>query len=412
MKDWKASLVRYFAEGAKETGEARLGVEVEHFILDGARRTAIPYAGENGVREILTRLMARYPGAGVKVLPDDDFFGFAVPEFTITLEPAAQLEISIAPMGSVRRIGEVYRDFSENLDAVLAEFGYAAVNAGCQPVSRVAELALIPKRRYDLMNAHFEQYGTGGMEMMRGTASLQVSIDYRSETDFRKKIQAAYYYAPILKLLCDNSPSFQGAPLNTRLKRTDIWRRVDPVRCGILPGVFSASYGFADYAAFLGDLPLIFLKRGGQVVPTGSRTVAELFGGKTLSEDEITHILSMAFPDMRLKQYLEIRVADSVSPPFLLAYAALIKGLLYSEDGLDYAQEQIFERSGARLSEDDVRRAEDALMEQGWNAPVYGRPAGELADQILALARRGLPEDEKVFLNAWETVNTHVGGES
>ena len=412
MKDWKASLVRYFAEGAKETGEARLGVEVEHFILDGARRTAIPYAGENGVREILTRLMARYPGAGVKVLPDDDFFGFAVPEFTITLEPAAQLEISIAPMGSVRRIGEVYRDFSENLDAVLAEFGYAAVNAGCQPVSGVAELALIPKRRYDLMNAHFEQYGTGGMEMMRGTASLQVSIDYRSEADFRKKIQAAYYYAPILKLLCDNSPSFQGAPLNTRLKRTDIWRRVDPVRCGILPGVFSASYGFADYAAFLGDLPLIFLKREGQAVPTGSRTVAELFDGKPLSEDEITHILSMAFPDVRLKQYLEIRVADSVPPPFLLAYAALIKGLLYSEDGLDYAQEQIFERSGARLPEDDVRRAEDALMEQGWNAPVYGRPAGELADQILALARRGLPEDEKVFLNAWETVNTHVGGES
>ena len=405
MNDWKTSLVRYFAEGAKETGEAGLGVEVEHFILDGGRRTAVPYAGDGGVRGILTRLMARYPDA--QILPDDDFFGFSVPEFTVTLEPAAQLEISIAPMSSVRRIGEVYKGFSENLNAVLSEFGYTAVNAGCQPVSEVAELAMIPKRRYDLMNAHFQKYGTGGMEMMRGTASLQVSIDYRSEADFRKKIQAAYYYAPVLKLLCDNSPSFQGVPLNTYLKRTDIWRRVDPARCGILPGIFSRAYGFEDYAAFLGNMPPVFLKREGRILPTGAQTVAELFDGKTLSEDEITHILSMAFPDVRLKQYLEIRVADSVPPPFLPAYAALIKGLLYSEEGLDYAREQIY--SGAGMSEDDVRRAEDALMERGWSATVYGRPVRELAGKALELARRGLPEDERTFLDAFET---NKGGET
>lgn len=406
MNDWKTSLTRYFKEGVKAAGEARLGVEVEHFILDGERRTAIPYAGGGGVREVLTRLMARYPEA--ESLPDDDFFGFRVPEFTITLEPAAQLEISIAPTSSVRRIGEIYQSFAENLNAVLAEFGYAAINAGCQPVSRVAELALIPKRRYDLMNAHFQAYGTGGMEMMRGTASLQVSIDYQSEADFRKKIQAAYYYAPVLKLFCDNSPSFQGVPLNTRLKRTDIWRRVDPSRCGILPGVFSASYGFADYAAFLGNMPPIFLKQGeGKILPTGARTIAELYDGRAPGADEIPHLLSMAFPDVRLKQYLEIRFADSVPPPFLLAYAALIKGLLYSEIGLACAQERIF--SGEPMSGDDVRRAEDALMEQGWSAAVYGRPAGELAGKALELARRGLPESEREFLNAFDAVVRYGG---
>ena len=115
----------------------------------------------------------------------------------------------------------------------------------------------------------------------------------------------------------------------------------------------------------------------------------------------------MAFPDVRLKQYLEIRVADSVPPPFLPAYAALIKGLLYSEEGLDYAREQIY--SGAGMSEDDVRRAEDALMERGWSATVYGRPVRELAGKALELARRGLPEDERTFLDAFET---NKGGET
>ena len=109
---------------------------------------------------------------------------------------------------------------------------------------------------------------------------------------------------------------------------------------------------------------------------------------------------------------MEIRVADSVPLPFLLAYAALIKGLLYSEAGLNYAQEQIFDLSGARMSEDDVRRAEDALMEQGWSALVYGQPVGELAGTVLELARRGLPEDERAFLNVWETVKTSVGEET
>lgn len=401
---WKTSLINYFHAGAKQGFRTKLGVEVEHFILDAESRTAVPYSGQRGVRQILTRLMKSYPEA--EILPDDDFFGFRVPEFNITLEPAAQFEISIAPMESVRQIGEVYKGFSDNLNAVLAAYGYILCNVGCQPVSRVAELGMIPKRRYDLMNAHFQNFGTGGMEMMRGTASLQISIDYRSESDFRRKIQAAQYYAPILKLLCDHAPSFQGEALHTRLKRTDIWRRTDPARCGVLPKVFSETYGFGDYAAFLGAMPPIFLKQGEQIRPTGFRTVAELFAGREMTEAEITHVLSMAFPDVRLKQFLEIRFADSVPLPFMLAYCALIKGLLYSEEGLEYAQARIAEES---VSEALVRKAEDDLMEQGWGAAVYGSPAKEQAETLLALARRGLPETEQAYLDAFDAVAAYEG---
>ena len=399
MEKWKESLVRYFAQGAKNSRTSALGVEVEHFILDRSARSAVPYSGEKGVRQILTRLMEYYPEA--KILPDDDFFGFRVPEFTITLEPAAQLEISIAPSDSISEIKNVYQEFLSNLEAVLSGFGYTVVHSGTHPTAKVADLELIPKRRYDLMNRHFQTFGTGGMEMMRGTASLQISIDYYSEEDFRRKMQAAYYYGPLLKMFCDNAPSFQGVRLDTHLKRTDIWRRTDPKRCGILPGVFSPSYGFEDYAGFLGNMPPIFLKSGKEIIPTGDKTVASIFEGKSLCEEEITHIISMAFPDVRLKQYLEIRFADSVPSPLTEAYCALIKGLFYSEEGLSYAQEQIRSKN---ITEDTLRSAEDDLMLHGWEGSLYGQSAKEAAVSILDLAKEHLLQEEKAFLDPFYTV--------
>ncbi|MBQ3393115.1 MAG: hypothetical protein IJG52_06890 [Lachnospiraceae bacterium] len=395
METWKESLIHFFEKGIKQQHSDRLGVEVEHFIVTGGpdSRRAVAYSGEAGIRRILERLMAQYPDA--VPLHDDDFFGFTVPEFAITLEPAAQLEISIAPMSDIHQIGRVYSSFVDTLSPILRDYGHEIVYAGGQPYTRVSDLELIPKRRYDLMNAHFKKTGTGGMQMMRGTASLQVSIDYLSEEDFRRKIQAAYYYGPLFKLLCDNTVQFEGAPVTGHLKRTDIWRRVDPARCGILPDIFSDSYGFGTYADFIGSVQPIFLKYGDEVLPTGHQTVAEIFAGRQLDETEAAHVLSMVFPDVRLKQFIEIRFADSVPQPRTLAYCALIKGLLYREDGILCAQDRIRSR---HLTADDIRRAEDALMADGLTANLWGQPVREYAKSILELAEKGLPAGERPLL--------------
>lgn len=404
MEKWKSALIQYFEAGEKCVKEKRLGVELEHFIVDRQTKQAVPYAGENGIRKVLTELAAQYPEA--VILPEEEFLGFQVPEFNITLEPAAQLEISIIPDSSILRIRDVYHGFSAHLNPILERFGYAAYTVGCQPVSSVKELKLIPKQRYAWMNDHFKTTGTGGMEMMRGSASTQVSIDYTSEKDFSRKIRAAYYYGPIFKLLMDNAPSFQGQPVEMHLKRTDIWRRTDPARCGILPGIFRDDYGFEDYADFLGHMPPIFLKHGKEAELTGDRTVAELFRDRPMDEELLTHVLSMAFPDVRLKQYLEIRFADSVPLPYVLAYCALLKGLLYSEAGIEYALEQIHT---GKLEEKDILQAEDALMKHGFDAEVYGAPVKEQAAALLSLARENLPEEEIALLEPFEAV-IHYGG--
>ena len=402
MENWKSKMIEYFAAGV--TDQKRLGVEIEHFIVDKITGKAISYEEKNGVRSILSKLVEQYPDA--LILPEDDFLGFMVPDFSITLEPAAQFEISIRPVTSIRDAEEIYLGFLSNINPILSGMGYEMITAGCQPVSKMDELTLIPKKRYAIMNHHFKSTGTGGMEMMRGTSSMQVSIDYSSEEDFSRKIRAAYYYGPVLKLLTDNSKSFQGLMLDTNLKRTDIWRRTDPVRCGILPGIFSKHYGFSDYADFIGHVPPIFLKHGTDLELAGNRTVEEIFADREMDEELQRHVLSMVFPDVRLKQYLEIRFADSVPLPFLNAYTALVKGLFYSEAGLTFADEQI--RRGG-LKEEDILISEDDIIRRGWNASVYQTDCNKLAKRVLETACEGLEGEEKKYLAPFEDVICYGG---
>ena len=53
-------------------------------------------------------------------------------------------------------------------------------------------------------------------------------------------------------------------------------------------------------------------------------------------------MLSMFFPDVRLKQYLESRPADSLPVELVLGYVALVRGIFYRKEILDeLAEEEI-----------------------------------------------------------------------
>lgn len=396
---WREELNQYFEKGAKKEHGHELGLEIEHFIVKSDTLEAVPYGGENGIRSVLGLLAKRYPEA--VVIGKEDILGLETAEFTITLEPAAQLEISIAKSFSVRKIRSVYRSFRQELDKILEGFGYKALTVGCQSKTRVEDIALIPQERYRLMDRHFKDTGDGGIQMMRGTCSVQVSVDYYSEEDFRRKIQAAYYYMPMLKILTDHSDSFEGVRINGHLKRTDIWSRTDKTRYGIPAGIFEPGYGFDSYASFLGRMPLIYRERGEEAEPTGLCTVSQLYEGATPDEKEIRHILSMAFPDVRLKSYLEIRFADSMPEEYLTAYCALVKGLIYQEASLDHVQDMIKEGS---LTENDVKTAEQSLMQKGWDGYVYGRPVRSAARDMLRLADMYLTDEEKRYADVFRNV--------
>lgn len=385
-------LTEYFQNGCKENCSRKLGLEVEHFIVAKETGESVSYYGKHGVAEFLEKLKPCYSHVyyeGEKLL------GLYNNEYSLSLEPAAQLEISIAPRREICEIRNIYHSFRRQVDPILNDWGYELVMLGYQLASRIQELPLIPKKRYDYMDAYFKKTGTMGANMMRGTASTQISVDFFSERDFVRKMRAAYILMPMIKFLTDCSPIFEGKPYEKHMVRTRIWQQVDPQRCGIVPGLFQPEFGFASYARFLLQMPLIFVVKNGRSVPVGEQTAAQLWADRDLTEKDIEHLLSMAFPDVRLKRYLEIRGADCMPFPYVMGYLALIKGIFYQEAALD----QILL---TKVSEKEILEAERSLMEDGFLGSIYGEKADEYMKNILGIAREFLEYQEKSFLDPLE----------
>ena len=137
----KQALVAYFNEGAKgDKPLGALGVEVEHFVVTAEGEHPVSYAGsegEFGVRDVLAHLADAYPQHTYGL--EGDLIGLASDEASITLEPAAQLEISIAPYLSIGQILRVYSEFRSKVDLFLAEHGCKLVTSGYHPPARALE---------------------------------------------------------------------------------------------------------------------------------------------------------------------------------------------------------------------------------------------------------------------------------
>ena len=99
------------------------------------------------------------------------------------------------------------------------------------------------------------------------------------------------------------------------------------------------------------------------------------------SSDLIQHLLSMAFPDVRVKNFIEIRSADSVKPPYITAYAALIRALFYSRETVDWVL-------SLAQSADEIQAAKAALRKDDWNAGIYGQPVTAVLDELDSRARQ------------------------
>ena len=382
LDEQKQALVDYFRRGCKPQGPLTLGLEAEHF-LTHAGGEPVTFAEVQGI----LRQMQRAQDAPITI--DGLYMGYTAAQYSVTLEPACQLEVSIAPQSDVRRMLAVYDQFRLQMDMALAARGLRAWNTGYHPTCRAEDLPLIPKQRYEAMDRYFHTTGAGGIQMMRATASTQLSIDYYSEQDFVQKMRAACLLTPLLALLTDSAAHYQGHRNSGYSVRTRIWQDVDDDRCGVPPHLMEPDFGFARYAETVLTRPLIVALQGGHTVDVGEQTAQQVYGAQ-LQQSEIEHILSMFFFDVRLKNYLEIRGADSMPAPYIAAYAQLIKAIFSSQAAL-----QNVLRHYAGMGTVDIANAKLAVCRDGYGAWVYGRPVAQELTWLLLQARSRIssPED-------------------
>jgi len=389
MQDYKSIkkyLIDYFAEGAKNLGDSSIGVELEHFVLEKESLKSVSYFSDFGVGQILHDLLPFFP---TSFYEDGKILGLANDDYSITLEPGSQLEISINPQRSIERVEEIYISFlktirepMENNDYILSTYGYL-------PESSIYDILLLPKKRYAFMDRYLGKTGSMGINMMRGTASCQVSIDYYGETDFVRKTRCAYLISPILSYMANNSPVFEGDTNNNPLLRTLIWRNTDKLRTGVITDLFSDDFGFEKYADYVLNAPAIFRASNGGFVETKLSALDVMYESDSIPEAAELYI-SLMFPDVRLKQYIEIRVADSMPIDRALGYTAFIKGLFSNVSEL----EELFKKG--HFNENSILAAQNNLMRN--NPFVYGVNVNAMIEKMVKIAHHYLNEDEQVYL--------------
>lgn len=378
-------IVEYIKSGEKK--EQYLGVELEHFVLSKDDVT-IDYPA---MERCLIAWQKKYGG---RLLEEDGVvLGVDMGEYTLSLEPACQLEISIAKKERVADIATAYEDFLRKVEDIFGAEGYHLETAGLHPVVEAAilepkDLSLIPKKRYACMSERFAEIGQYGYYMMRATGATQISMDYSSEEDAMRKLRLVEKISPLLSLYMENQ---KGLELRRNflpyLLRMQVWNGVDPDRCGYLPGSLG-EYSYEAYAKTIYERPLLYHPQKGLVKGSAKETCGEL------NEQMVAHVMSMFFWHVRIKKCLEIRVADSTDIERVLGYAALLKGLLYSEDGLAFIEKMT---EGIHTI-DDILQMEAAIMQNGFETDVLGDKVKNVLWKLCEQASKFLDVEEKELL--------------
>jgi glutamate--cysteine ligase len=327
----------------------------------------------------------------------------------ISLEPGGQFELSGAPVESIHETASELRTHMDHTLALGDELGIGFLGIGMSPLWTRAETPVMPKGRYGIMTRYMPKVGKLGLDMMYRTSTVQVNLDFSSESDMVKKLRVSLALQPLATALFANSPFTEGKPNGNLSQRSAIWLDTDKDRTGMMPFAFESGMGFERYVEWALDVPMYFVKRGNEYIDVAGTRFRDLLAGKhpnlpgeraTLA-DWVNH-LSTLFPEVRLKRYLEMRGADAGPIEMLNALPALWVGLLYDDTALDAAWDVV--KGWTEEERQEIRRfvPKDAL-----NTRVRRHKLNDVAREVLRIAEHGLKQrnrknadrrDETIFL--------------
>ena len=395
----RRQLVEYLESGCKPESAWALGTEHEKFGFTTDDLRPLPYEGKASIRAMLEGLSEQFGWQPVKeqgkliALVDDS-------GASITLEPGGQLELSGALLDNVHRTcDEVYTHLRQ-VKTIAEPLGIAFLGMGFQPKWARADTEWMPKGRYAIMRDYMQKKGKLGLDMMSRTCTVQVNLDFSSEADMVRKFQVALALQPVATALFANSPFVDGKPCGYVSYRSHVWEDTDPDRTGMLPFVFDASMGFERYVDYMLDVPMYFVYRDGDYIDASGQSFRDFLAGalpalpgeKPQLQDWEDH-LTTAFPEVRLKRYMEMRGADGGPWRNLCALPALWAGLLYDTTALDAAWDLVRDWN----MEERLQLRVDAPR-LGLNTLIRDRSLQSIALEVLEIASSGLSARNRLSL--------------
>lgn len=374
FNEQKKIIIEYLHRSEKDPKNFLIGAELEYFIVDNKSLKSISYYGDNGIQNLLETLVTKDFKAN---LDNDSIVGLTNSFLAITLEPGAQFEISLNPQKSVVELEHNYLQFLQILEPILKQRDQKLHSSGYHPVSKIDEIRFLPKKRYNYMSEYLKNQGEMALNMMKGTASIQVAIDYSSEIDFTKKMLLASRLTPILSSVYDNSPIFEGTKYNDYCLRTKIWNNCDNDRCGIVPQVFQKDFGYEKYAEYLLELIPIYLLQNSKLIKF-EKPFKEVFDPTKNVESQLNHIFSMCFPDVRARNYIELRMTDSLPYPLNFGFLELVNIIFYDRAVFEKVSDLL-----GNITLSEINEAKDDSIKFGISAMFGDKKISKYYNEIL-----------------------------
>ncbi|BCH66886.1 glutamate--cysteine ligase [Agrobacterium vitis] len=409
-------MAAYMAEGCKPKETFRIGTEHEKFGFFTADLSPVPYFGDASISALLKGMQARL--GWEPIIDGGNIIGLAggSGQGAISIEPGGQFELSGAALETLHETASETLQHLEILREVAEPMGIRFLGMGGSPLWTLEQTPRMPKSRYDIMTRYMPKVGSKGLDMMYRSSTIQVNLDFSSEVDMRTKMRVSTKLQSIAMALFAASPFTEGKPNGLLSWRGDIWRDTDNRRSGLLPFVFKPDFGFIDYVEWALDVPMYFVMRDGRYHDCTHITFRQFMAGGL--KDEIaawqptmgdwTNHLGTLFPDVRLKRFLEMRLADGGPQSHITALSAFWVGLLYDDAALAAADNLT---SGWDLAA--VTALRDTVPTLGFDATVEGRSVLDVSRELLALSRAGLVararlnaegQDESIYLQPLDSI--------
>ena len=382
-------LIASFAHGEKPPERWRIGTEHEKFVYKTDDHRAPSYDEPGG---ILALLEALTEFGWQPVLEGGKVIALSGADGSVSLEPAGQFELSGAPLENLHLTCAETGRHLEQVLKVGERLGIGFLGMGMWPDKTRAELPIMPKGRYAIMLRHMPRVGSMGLDMMLRTCTIQVNLDYRTEADMVQKFRVGLALQPLATALFANSPFTEGKPNGFLSYRSHIWSDTDPARTGMLPFVFEDGFGYERYADYALDVPMYFVYRDGAYIDAAGLSFRDFLKGELSvlpgelpTIDDWNDHLSTAFPEVRLKSFLEMRGADGGPWNRICALPALWVGLLYDQGALDAAWDVVKD-----WTMDEREALRSSVPKLGLDAPIPGGTLRDIAGQVLDIAHAGL----------------------
>ncbi len=404
-------MIDWIAGGEKSPDKLKIGTEHEKFLFHKDDLSPVAYEGEAGVGTLLDRLLSELGPGATPIMEKGKIIGIVDAEGgAVSLEPGGQLELSGAPLDNLHQTCAETGRHLRSMHAAADPLEIGMLGLGYHPTAHRKDISFMPKGRYKIMSQYMPKVGKLGLDMMLRSCTVQVNLDYTDEADMRRKFRTSLALQPIATALFANSPFKEGAPSGLLSTRAQTWTDTDAARCGVPDCVFDDNFGYEQWVDYILDVPMYFVHRGDDYRDVAGHSFRDFmkgtlagFEGQMPSMADFEDHVTTAFPEVRLKQFLEMRGADSGPWSTICALPALWVGLLYDEVALAEAQDLV-----KKIGASDVMEGRLSVLRDGLRGQLGGMNVYDLAARVIDIASVGLRNrarhddegsDESGFLN-------------